>query len=48
MTRSSELFQSACDHQDKARSALAEGHFKIALAQTKIARRLVDRALDMV
>jgi hypothetical protein len=43
-----ELFQSAGDHQDKAKAALAEGHYQIALAQTRIARRLVDRALEMV
>jgi hypothetical protein len=43
-----ELFQSAVDHQEKATAALAEEHYKIALAQTKIARRLVDRSLEMV
>lgn len=43
-----ELFQSAGDHQEKAKAALAEERFQIALAQTKIARRLVDRALEMV
>jgi len=43
-----ELFQSAGSHQDKAKAALAGGHYKIALAQTKIARRLVDRALEMI
>jgi len=43
-----ELFRSAGSHQEKAKAALAEGHYKVALAQTKIARRLVDRALEMV
>jgi hypothetical protein len=43
-----ELFLSAGGHQDKAKAALANGRFQIALAQTKIARRLVDRALEMI
>jgi hypothetical protein len=43
-----ELFLSAGEHQDKAKAALAEDRLNIALAQTKIARRLVDRALKMV
>ena len=43
-----EMFLSAGSHQDKARAAHAEEQFKIALAQTKIARRLIDRALEMV
>jgi hypothetical protein len=43
-----ELFQSAGEHQDKAKEALAVEHFQIALAQTKIARRLVDKALQMI
>ena len=43
-----ELFQSAGDHQEKAKAALAEGRLEVALAQTKIARRLLEQALEMV
>jgi hypothetical protein len=43
-----DLFEAAEDHQDEAKAALSEGHLKLALAQTKIARRLVDKALDLI
>jgi len=43
-----QLFLSAENHQDKAKGLLATQRYKLALAQTKIARRLVDKALELV
>jgi hypothetical protein len=43
-----DLFLTADNHQDKAKEALAGGRLKVALAQTKVARRLVDKALELV
>jgi cellobiose-specific phosphotransferase system component IIA len=42
-----DLFLAAGDHQDKAKASLAAERYKLALAQTKIARRLVDKALQL-
>lgn len=42
------LFLSAGNHQDKAKGLLAAQRYELALAQTKIARRLVDRALELL
>jgi flagellin-specific chaperone FliS len=42
------LFLSAGNHQDKAKGLLAAQQYKLALAQTKIARRLVDKALELL
>jgi hypothetical protein len=42
-----DLFLAAGEHQDKAKAALIDERYKLALAQTKIARRLVNKALDL-
>lgn len=42
-----DLFLAAGHHQDKAKELLAAEHYKLALAQTKIARRLADKALEL-
>lgn len=42
-----DLFLSAGNHQDKAKGLLAARKYQLALAQTKIARRLVDKALKL-
>jgi hypothetical protein len=46
--RAIDLFLAAGDHQDKAKAALSEKQYQLALAQTKIARRLVDQALNLL
>ena len=43
-----DLFLSAGEHQDKAKAHFEAQRYKLALAQTKIARRLVDKALNLV
>ncbi len=43
-----DLFLSAEEHQDKAKVQFEAQRYKLALAQTKIARRLVDKALNLV
>jgi hypothetical protein len=43
-----DLFLAAGNHQDKAKVLLETKRYKLALAQTKIARRLADKALEMV
>ena len=43
-----DLFLAAESHQEKARILLEAERYKLALAQTKIARRLAGKALEMV
>jgi hypothetical protein len=42
-----DLLLTAGNHQDKAKMLLEAKRYKLALAQTKIARRLADKALEM-
>jgi hypothetical protein len=42
-----ELFLAAGNHQDKAKMSLEAKRYELALAQTKVARRLAEKALEM-
>ncbi len=44
--RAAMLLERAMDHQDRARAALEAGHFRPALAQTRVARNLAARAIE--
>lgn len=41
-------FENGLSHQEKAKLYLAEGKLKAALAQAKVARRLITKAFDMI
>lgn len=43
-----ELFEDGLSHQEKAKKYLEDGKLKAALAQAKVARRLITKAFDMI
>ena len=43
-----ELFEEGLSHQEKARENLEDGKLKAALAQAKVASRLITKAFDMI
>jgi hypothetical protein len=43
-----DLFENGLSHQEKAKQYLGDGKLKAALAQAKVARRLITKAFDMI